>query len=756
MIKKVSKIKDHVIFRDFNWKADLPEFKSKNVIYGWNGTGKTTLSNLFRALEQKRNISEGEVEFIIEGQKVTGNNIEAEADLPNVKVFNKNFIEDTVFSESGDIAPIYYVAEGSKEKRKKINILEKEVGENIEVIAKKVDAIKRTKKEISTLLIQNANDVIKPLLRSAGTSNPYNNYNKSNFESTLIGLKRLDLDEVKKKILSEDQLDVLIEKKDTKAKAFISDFELPFFDLHKHHENVNKILNDTVVSNTIKELENDRELSSWLRAGLKIHQERESDQCLFCEKSLDESRKTTLEDHFNQAYNDFLKELNNKIEELTSISEKIKRKSFPQRSDFYEHLHGKFEQVRFAYEKEKKRFSNYLKRLIETLEEKSGKPFKSMKLPVSLIESDKELTKSVEKLIKEHNHITENLDSENKEARKKIEESIAAKNLEKYSNSKKKEEELKEEVGMLSDLNKELKSQIDQLNSEISEHRKPASELNADLESYLGRKELTFEPFESGYRIKRGEEDAENLSEGERTAIAFLYFLKSINDDKFKSKERIVVIDDPISSLDSNSIFHAFGYMKDRTEEIDQLFIFTHNHAFFRQVKNWFNHLKGQRKKDITKRPASFYMIENRVIDESHRSAEIVQLDKLLHEYDSEYHYLFSIIMDKVKSNNNSDLQSNYHFPNIARRLLEAFLAFKKPSLSHNLQKALDGVNFETAKKNQIIRFVHTNSHNDIISEPEHDSSILGETTSVLNHILELIKSADEGHYNEMCKCISR
>lgn len=49
---------------------------------------------------------------------------------------------------------------------------------------------------------------------------------------------------------------------------------------------------------------------------------------------------------------------------------------------------------------------------------------------------------------------------------------------------------------------------------------------------------------------------AKNLSDGERTAIAFSYFLtklKELTHDDFK--EAIVYIDDPISSLDSNHIF---------------------------------------------------------------------------------------------------------------------------------------------------------------------------------------------------------
>jgi len=55
-IERIKKIKNHRVFRDFSWTNDLPDFNEKNVFYGWNGTGKTTLCNLFRAIEEGNNI----------------------------------------------------------------------------------------------------------------------------------------------------------------------------------------------------------------------------------------------------------------------------------------------------------------------------------------------------------------------------------------------------------------------------------------------------------------------------------------------------------------------------------------------------------------------------------------------------------------------------------------------------------------------------------------------------------------------------
>lgn len=56
------------------------------------------------------------------------------------------------------------------------------------------------------------------------------------------------------------------------------------------------------------------------------------------------------------------------------------------------------------------------------------------------------------------------------------------------------------------------------------------------------------------------------LSEGEITFITFLYFLQltkgSIDKDSI-SEDRILVIDDPVSSLDSNILFIVSSLLKD-------------------------------------------------------------------------------------------------------------------------------------------------------------------------------------------------
>jgi len=77
---------------------------------------------------------------------------------------------------------------------------------------------------------------------------------------------------------------------------------------------------------------------------------------------------------------------------------------------------------------------------------------------------------------------------------------------------------------------------------------------------------------------------AKSLSEGERTAIGFVYFVTQLKDENFDPEKGIVVVDDPISSLDANSQFQAFSFLKTATNQAGQLFLFTHNFDFLKLI----------------------------------------------------------------------------------------------------------------------------------------------------------------------------
>lgn len=99
----------------------------------------------------------------------------------------------------------------------------------------------------------------------------------------------------------------------------------------------------------------------------------------------------------------------------------------------------------------------------------------------------------------------------------------------------------------------------------------------------------------------------QNLSEGERHFIAFLYFYHMVmgsQSDEGKVEDKIVVIDDPVSSMDSSSLFIVASLVREMIavcynnydleketadKHIRQFFCMTHNPYFFREIT--YNHL---------------------------------------------------------------------------------------------------------------------------------------------------------------------
>ena len=68
MITKIDSIKNFGVYKDFKWSKSigLSDFNSKNIIYGWNYSGKTTLSRIFQSLKDKKIFGEtANVEFKI-------------------------------------------------------------------------------------------------------------------------------------------------------------------------------------------------------------------------------------------------------------------------------------------------------------------------------------------------------------------------------------------------------------------------------------------------------------------------------------------------------------------------------------------------------------------------------------------------------------------------------------------------------------------------------------------------------------------
>jgi wobble nucleotide-excising tRNase len=119
--------------------------------------------------------------------------------------------------------------------------------------------------------------------------------------------------------------------------------------------------------------------------------------------------------------------------------------------------------------------------------------------------------------------------------------------------------------------------------------------------------------------VREDNRPVERLSDGEKNFIAFLYFyqlVKGSHDESDTVKDKIVVIDDPVSSLDSSVLFIVSTLVREMIEVclnnidylgkralgdyIKQFFVMTHNVYFHREISyNQAEHFQ----------PVSFYVV---------------------------------------------------------------------------------------------------------------------------------------------------
>jgi wobble nucleotide-excising tRNase len=741
VIQRIARLRHPGVFRDFVWPADLPAFGRYNLIYGWNGSGKTTLSRVFRCLEQRRLHAAGTCTVQVDGAEI-GEQDFTTATVP-LRVFNRDFVEESVFPVGGgEVPPIFVVGKESIEKQKRAEELRLVQAEREAEFAQLRSTLQRAERDLEKFCTDQAR-VIKDTLRISGAGK-YNEYDKRAFRTQADEFVAGGWDVPPQ--LTDAERDRLLLEHRANPRPRIPEIAYRFADLLRARQDVAELLATTVTSKAIESLRSDPELGNWVQHGVGIHKARSSESCLFCEQALPGPRMAALEAHFSTQFGELVRRLDELSGSIRSALKSVLDLRFPDRSAVYEHLSDVYDAQRQAVQSALDVSESVLRRLLHSLEKKRSRAFDPLALDVEAPQLDVMSLDRLNEVIRSHNLSSTEFQERTASARDKLAADLVVASLDEYSARASAVKAASDAISPLAGKVAELTAEIEALERDIVEHQLPADEVNDDLAKYLGHVELRLEVRKTGYVLTRDGVPAQALSEGERTALALLYFLKCLTDRRFDLKNGVVVLDDPVSSLDANALYLAFGFIRQRTQDAGQLFLFTHNFTFFRQVRNWFDHLNRGKPRDS--QPARFYMVE-RVLGVTPRCSAIRRLDPLLCEYESEYHYLFARVSRAAADAGPVDLAESYGLPNVCRRLLEMFLAFRQPQ-PDDLWKKLRKVRFDEAKKVRILRFVHTYSHGDAVGEPEHDPSLLGEGSAVLGDLLELIAAEDPAHYAAM------
>lgn len=755
MLRRINRLKRlGLVYQDFTWVSDLSEFNKVNLIYGWNGCGKTTLTRLFDMLASG---DCGDTEFEVlddSGTKL----VQGQAAKLPIKVFNQDYVTRNISVENSTANTIsILLGDQNKELAEQITQDSKRLhGDGADIglfakIAQEKEKHSRLTSKTNRLFTDIARTISAALAGSTAASRTYRAPNaKSDFESiTITGALTEEELAGSSNLLSQDVLPA------------VSEVTGPSIEADGRRHDSLKLLNDcvqqgvslckqTVAAVAIDRLVANPDVAEWVAAGMDLHSKHDSSVCEYCGNEVSLERLNVLANHFNEADRNLKRQIEQALSDLRQAYSAIDRWLTPDPVQLYAELRENYHSARQKFSQSKSALVDEIEAFGRTLNEKQLTTTSEVKPAV--VPSAARLTEDMavlNKIIREHNAKTKEFEERQRAALtaikahylSTIEEEVKA-NETALQSSNEIIEALQAEANKTDKRLKEARAQI-------SSAHKACEDINLGLKSFLGRDELEFVPAAEtseemvdsapGYQILRHGKPATSLSEGEKTAIALIYFVVHLQDGQTPISDTVVVIDDPVSSLDSNSMYQAFSFLKNAVKDCHQVFIFTHNFEFLRQLLNWCSRMK--------KKDTSYYMLKNE-IRAGQRAALICELDKTLQKYETEYLFLFKTLRSLAQENDGTILTA-YPIPNMARKLWETFIMFRVPvgANTYNRMEQLKKEGFDAQKLDAIYKFTNDQSH---ITGGGLDPSLVPESDKVLANIFEIMAQAAPRHFEHL------
>lgn len=608
MISKFDYIKNFGIYKNFIWgnSNEIVDFKEKNIIYGWNYSGKTTFSRIFSALRDGEIFSDYPVgEFKLTcSDKTTYSTSDIKGFPHKVLVFNSDYVRENLRWELDDEINAIYFDVGDKAKRAtRIEELESliiaiegddKVKGKKEPFSEDVSAFNEFDQSLFTNESRRIkNDVFSSLI----------DFNKGHFKKQIpFVLQDLNSFILKKAEVSKISKTVKIEE--PKPEISLIDYDLA---INSIISSVNSILkSEPKKSDLLPVLEKNSQAFDWVQEGIPLNKAKTN--CLFCDNLIATDRMSLL-NKFYQNEGSKLKEKSKQVFELIdSERRKVEELNFPNSvQEINEGFQESFLKKKKSIEKKLHQYTAKLDTLSKLLDKKISKQLYNKVSPTSELDISQMLGEFVElnQILKDNNTFSSDFENLIQTERLKYINHLVAKYLKdnKYQAKKEKHAKALEEIEKLDTKVSVHQKEINRLRALNNSGEEGCQQFNYFIQSFLGKEdiEIKFDESKGKFTLYRGTERARNLSEGEKMAISFSHFLVTLKsiDDKNELKDYILFIDDPMSSLDGNHIFQINALLKDFlyqrglepenprkwVQKCKQLFISTHNFEFFNLLK---------------------------------------------------------------------------------------------------------------------------------------------------------------------------
>ncbi|GGG29428.1 hypothetical protein GCM10007425_25060 [Lysinibacillus alkalisoli] len=689
-------------------KADLA-LKNKNFIFGKNGAGKSTLCKMI----EKQFTDEFDVrvftgfENIIVDTKLNAivlgeENIDAKR---NLQALDRK-LNDLISEKNNIVNQIKSLKWKDEYKEKGLQ----------------KHSLYKSKEDISKLYSNKESEINRFYTDKARELREFNSpqitkttYNRNDFIRDISRRKILDDKDIGdlKKILSEVQKSIIIEKAEDKKFDFITLIK-----------NVKRILeHEVAVVNVIEELKDNPARKQFAQTGLKIH--KAGEKCSFCGNEITEDRIEKLETLVSMPEIQTIQiSINEHIQIIDNIGKKVDKIEELDKERFYITLYKEIDEINTDIRLYKEKCNRYLDKLKDGLNKRLSLIFNTIlnvDVDIEIPEDFTSIEEKMKNIIKKHNELDKNIDHRRIEAKEKLRLHFVALRLNEKENYNRnwrgyeielhelerlKNDKLENEksivnlIAKLKGSNKKLEentilyldSEIKKANEEkeavlsetkstskfvkiINDKLKKAGKYN--LELVLNKDEDDIEH----YLVKDDNErvrSIDKLSTGEKNIIAFLYFLESLSDvEKQNDKDKMIVFDDPMNSNDDTMQYliiteiqklYTDRYKGKFKSQKDYFICLTHNAHFYLNIQPHGNFkdkkLINEKLVEISKYDKNnFYRLEN---------GKFKLISSQKEDFNTHYELLW-IELQSLYSNNllNSMLNS-------MRRIIETYTKFNK------------------------------------------------------------------------------
>lgn len=755
IINRISELKQAGVWRDFTAPANI-KFAPRTLIYGFNGSGKTTLSRIFSSMQHgvlEERLPK-ETTFKIEmsdGTDATEGSL-ANPLENNLLVFNTDFVARNFQWDTSSTKGIVYLSEKKVDAKKEFDENAPKLVSASQNTTEAIRASDKAVKAISDFKTRVARNIREVVSSSAYTQSYDARKIQKHYTETVFSaemqLSRPELDRNQSLLAQHEPLPEL---------SFQLKMPDGLFDWFRYSQ---ELLQKSLSGIATSEFEAHTDALRWVEEGLHYHEAHELEDCLFCGNSLLGDRRAQLKSLFDKSWTDALNALQNSISKGRDFQRDLREiyAAIPKDSEV-------MIDERQAYAEDRKSLEIALKdigvctgELLNGLEAKATNPTKEVVVTGQIIDFDLDnwidgyalIEQVISAALKKHNDAFKSFSKLQNDAFSKIEAHVLSTNQKEWTRLHKSADNAMSAHEQAKRGEKKIADRQMELRNDLQDHGIGADKLNELIWAYLGHKELRLVAEEGGYKIIRPSgQAAMELSEGERTAVSFCYFLTQLGAEGRNLKNLVLVIDDPISSLDTAARTYAYSLMMRMTKKCAQIVILTHNTSFMNMVKREFQNLQ---RREEAKQVMSLLTLDCRTTGEGEdRSTVLAPMHELLVKYDSEYHYLFHLVR-KAADEGTTD----YHFflPNATRKLLEMFATFCSPGQSSFVGALMD---HHEAVKDKIDlraleRLVQIESHGTIDGLGSLPDLTLEEAQRAANASIIFIKVVAKDHYKKMCK----